>query len=260
MQALSIEAASAAPWAVVTGASAGIGAAFARRLAQDGFRVALVARDASRLQTLAQALPGTGHIVVAADLSTPGGVEQIAAWMAERPVRLLVNNAGCGRYGAYHGQPLEALRPLWRLNCAAVARLAHAFLQQARPGDALVNVSSIMAFLPQPTVALYSATKAFVTALSEALWYENAPRGVYVMGLHPGMTRTEFRGRAGGEPVYGRGAHRPETVVAIAMRHLARRRRSTVVCGGLNTLLCILPRLLSRRAVVSLLGRLRSVP
>ena len=245
-------------WAMVTGASAGIGRSFAESLARDGYRLILVGRRLAALQALAASLPGK-HAAVQADLGNEADVDGLATWFSTHRVGLLVNNAGGGCYGTFHRTAAHRQRQLVTVNCSALTALAYAFLCHAQRGDSLINLSSVLAFLPQPTSATYSASKAFVTALSESLWYENRARGVYVMGLHPGVTRTEFRVRAGGsDRGYGTSAHAPEDVVRVARMHLRLRRHPTVVCGRLNTWLTRLPRLFTRRAVVRVMGSARS--
>lgn len=124
---------------------------------------------------------------------------------------------------------------MMHLNCEALVTLAHLFLSQPEPGDALLNVSSTLAFAPVPNLSVYSATKAFVTSFSESLWYEHKDRGVYVMGLCPGMTATESQPhtgedvpmRLGADPGAGRGSSpdRP-TAPQAAHRHLPKEERA----------------------------------
>jgi hypothetical protein len=98
---------------------------------------------------------------------------------------LLVNNAGVIVYGPFTEVDLPDISRLLRLNCEALVTLAHTYVVRARPGDGLINVSSTLAHLPMPRLGVYSASKAFVTSLSETLSHENRDRGVFVMGLHP---------------------------------------------------------------------------
>jgi hypothetical protein len=245
----------APPRALVTGASEGIGRAFALRLAREGFAVTAVARNEARLQDLLAQL-GTGHDCRAADLATPEGIRALAAHIAQSPYQLLINNAAIGLYGDFAELPLEDLQRLLRLNVDALVALSHAFLRQARAGDTLINVSSILAFLPLPANGVYAATKAFVTAFSEALWRQQRARGVYVLGLCPGATATEFHARAGAKRRTAGGmTQTPEQVVAEAMQALRARRSPTVVTGWRNRIAVLAFRFLSRRAVVSALDR-----
>jgi hypothetical protein len=220
------------PVALVTGASSGIGHAFARRLASDHDLV-VVARDSERLGRLADecaAAHGTTTEVLTADLQDAGQLETVATRLStgERPVRLLVNNAGFGTHGSFAGLDLDAEMGQVALNVAAVVRLSHAALERMmvdREG-AVINVSSVGGFQPTPGMAVYSATKAFVLSFSEALHEETAGTGVKVMALCPGFTRTGFQERAS-TPASGMPGFvwmEAGEVVDIALRELARGR------------------------------------
>lgn len=192
--------------ALVTGASRGIGAAFARCLAGRGADLVVVARDASALEALAAELRerhGVEVEVLTADLTDP---DQVAA--VERrltvdadPLDLLVNNAGFGSHGPLGHQDVERETAMIEVNVVAVLHLtrAAAGVMAARGGGAIVNVSSILSFQPGPNAATYAAGKAFVRHLTEALHEELAGTGVRVMALCPGFTRTAIFEEAGSE-------------------------------------------------------------
>ncbi|MBM0259432.1 SDR family oxidoreductase [Micromonospora sp. 4G55] len=234
--------------ALVTGASAGIGRAFAAGLAARGYAVTAVARGEEGLLALRREL-GPGHAHLVADLTTPAGLATVAEHLARDPVNVLVNNAGTAVTGPFADVALADSLATLNLNCAALVTLAHAFLRHARRGDALVNISSTLAFAPTPTLGVYSGTKAFVTTFSEALWRENKGRGVHVLGVCPGMTATRSRPDEPGGMVQA-----PEEVAAAALAALAKRRRPTVVSGVRNKVFVAATRLLPRAAVVSMLG------
>jgi short-subunit dehydrogenase len=190
---------------VVTGASAGIGEAFARALAARHHDLVLVARRRDRLEALAKELAERHRVsasVEAADLAEDAGLAGLAAAIAADPPDLLVNNAGFGTFGRF--AELEPERELEEihLNVLALVRLTRAALpgMLTRGRGAVINVSSLAGETPGPFTATYSATKAFVTSFSESLHEELRGTGVTVQALLPGFTRTEFQEVAGVDP------------------------------------------------------------
>jgi uncharacterized protein len=188
--------------ALVTGASSGIGEAFARRLASDGCDVVAVARRGDRLEALAKSLAERHAVEVealVADLTRPEDLARVERLARERELDLLVNDAGVGSEGAFDTSDIDAQTAMLRLNAEAVLRLTHAALagMVARRRGAVVNVSSGLAFLPAPFYATYGATKAFVNHFTEAVAEELRDSGVHLQALCPGLTRTEFQERAG---------------------------------------------------------------
>ncbi len=189
-------------FALVTGASAGIGETFARRLAQQGFNLILVARRKEHLDSLAADLQGTHGCkarVLVADLSTEEGIERARqAILDTANLQLLVNNAGFGHQGKFWELEPEADEAVTRLNVLATVALTRAALRgmlERRRGS-IINVSSVQGFYASPYMATYCATKAYVSNFTEALSEELRGTGVRVQVLCPGFTRTEFQRRA----------------------------------------------------------------
>lgn len=245
------------PKALVTGASEGIGRAFSKQLAAQGYELTVVARNEKRLAEFVKEISGARHQILVADLSTNSGIEKVTRDIRENHYDVLINNAGFGVYGRFDQASLEKLQEMLRLNCQALVVLSHAYLQGAKAGDALLNVSSTLAFLPMPFLSVYSATKAFVTSFSESLWYEQKEKDVFVMGLCPGITSTNFHDRAGGKghdmPSYL--TQTPDQVATIGLRALSRRCKPTVICGASNFMAASATRLITRSATVRMIGR-----
>ena len=186
------------PTALVTGATAGIGAEFARQLAGRGYDLVLVARDVARLEAAKDTLSSVAVEVLPADLVTDEGCATVAARLGLGDVDLLINNAGIGAYQPFGTAPLEREESQLDLNVRAVLRLSHAAVRAMteRGSGRIVNVSSVAGFVPRGGNATYSASKAWVTMFSEALAVQLAGTGITVTAVCPGFTHTEFHQRA----------------------------------------------------------------
>ena len=241
--------------ALITGASGGIGAAFARALAARGANVILVARSEDRLRAPGEELArdhGVRAEVVAADLTRPGAAGELRAAVAARGlmVDLLVNNAGFGTYGRFGTLAPEREHDEVALNVAAMVDLTHLFLPAMleRGDGGVINLASTSAFQPLPYMAVYGATKAFVLSFSEALWAECRGRGVRVLALCPGPTATGFFAVVGSEDGAVGQTRTAAQAVATGLRALERGRPS-VVDGWANYLRAQTPRLAPRGLV-----------
>ncbi|WP_165986639.1 SDR family oxidoreductase [Streptomyces sp. YIM 98790] len=246
--------------ALITGATAGLGAAFARRLARDGHDLVLVARDRERLERQAVELHdrhGVTASVLAADLTTDEGIAAVEARLADTagPVGLLVNNAGFGLKGSYLQVPLaEELRML-KLHCEAVLRLTSAAVpgMRRRGQGAVINVASVAAFAPRGT---YGASKAWVVQFTQGAAADLRGEGVRLMALCPGFVRTEFHRRAGMSigNIPGWMWLDADKVVAAALRDLSRGRTVSVPDARYKALLGA-TRLVPRNALGGLTSR-----
>ena len=248
--------------ALVTGATAGIGNAFVRRLAADRYDLVLVSRDEQRLESLAKELRTTYGVqveVLAADLAEDAGCRSVEARLADRdrPVDLLVNNAGFTVNTRFVSGDIDDEERMLRVLVRAVLRLTRAAVpgMVERRHGAVVNVSSVAGFLPQGT---YSAAKAWVTSFTQGLAADLAGSGVRVLALCPGFTQTEFHERAGIDM-----RRTPdwlwldaEEVVADAFTALA---RGTVVCvpGAQYKTMVTVVRHLPARALTSVARKVR---
>lgn len=218
-------------WALVTGASAGIGAAFARALAREGMSCVLSARRADRLAVLAAELEREHQVhtrVLAADLATPAGVEALLDGISELDLALVVCNAGVGYQGRFEKLDPARLERLLALNCGAPLRLARELIPRLRTRGrgALLFIGSVAGRQPLPLHAAYAASKSFVLQLGEALAVELADTGVEVLVVEAGVTDTEFQAAAGALPHPGAA---PEAVVREALAALGR--QSSIVPG-----------------------------
>ncbi|MGC1275334.1 MAG: SDR family oxidoreductase [Planctomycetaceae bacterium] len=241
-------------WALVTGASSGIGAEFARLLAARGMHLVLAARREEPMRELAAELftrHGTRTEIVVVDLSEPADVARLADEIDRHgiEIELLVNNAGFGMVGDIPGTSREAILDLVAVNVAALTDLTYRFLPRMieRKHGGVINVASVDGFQPVAYMSAYAASKAYVLHFSEALWAEARDSGVTVVALCPGVTRTQFFENAGVPGWLKKStALDPEQVVRAGLRALEKK-RNYVVPGWKNYILSLLVRLAPRR-------------
>lgn len=216
-------------WALITGASSGIGREFALQLGAAGLNLVLVARRQPRLDDLAAALSqrhGIRVVAISVDLSHPGAISTIGSRLVAEDVRvrLLCNNAAFGSWGAFENVPAPTYQEMIRVNVAAVVDLCHHFFPvlSSFPTSAIINVSSPAAFQPVPYMAVYAATKSFLHSFSQALYGEWKEHGILVQALVPGPTATEFDQVAGAYASALKERGTPHKVVKDALDHLAK--------------------------------------
>jgi uncharacterized protein len=246
-------------WALITGASAGIGVALANELAAGGTNLVLTARRQERLEELAHSLEAKYKIktvVFAADLADANGPEKIYDSAREQriEVELLINNAGFGAYGELHTVEARRLLDMVQVNCSAVVYLTRLFLPamvERRSGDVLI-LASTASFQAVPYISTYAATKAFDLLFAEGLAEEMKPYGIHVCALCPGSTESEFHVVAGQEK-FMRKAETAEKVARTGLAALAAG-KSYVISGLGNYLGAWSERLVPRRMVTRIAG------
>ena len=245
---------------LITGASSGIGEAFARKLAERGHNLLLVARSEDRLVALCSELGRSQNIradYFAADLSKPDAPQRLFAEAQKRELEidLLINNAGFGSMGDFAGLDLSRELNMIDLNVRSLVELTYLFLppMRAKKRGAIMNVASTAGFQPVPFMATYAATKAFVLSFSEALWEENRTHGIEVMALCPGVTEINFFDASRMRRPPARGVQTPEQVVDIGLRALARG-KSSVISGWSNRLMIEAERAVPRKLVLRAAG------
>lgn len=246
---------------IITGASSGIGEAFAHQLAAKGRNLLLVARSEDKLISICNEIGRTSNIraqYLALDLAQPEASAILFEEAQKRGlnVDMLINNAGVGSMEDFLQLNLERELKMIDLNVKAVVELTYRFLKpmRAQKQGVIVNVASTAGFQPVPFMSTYAATKAFVLSFSEALWEENRPHGILVMALCPGVTETNFFEAAGIEKPPLRVSQSPEDVVETALRAL-QRRKSHVITGWTNFVMVQAERIAPRSLVVRMAGR-----
>ena len=246
------------PWAMITGASSGIGREFAVALAEAGFSLLIVARRKTELELLARHLNsnfGVDVIAIEGDLGDPAEVRSVLRTSLSHDVGLFVASAGFGTSGHLHESDIETERSLLSVNCEAVLTMSHSFAKRFvdRGRGGIVLLGSIVGFQGTPNAANYAASKAYVQSLAEAMHVELKPYGVDVISSAPGPVRSGFAKRA--NMVMGT-AIRPQTVAEQTLRALGK--TGTVRPGWLSKLLGYSLRTAPRRWRVSIMGKIMS--
>ncbi len=253
------------PTALITGASGGIGKAFAEKLAASHTNLVLVARSEDKLTQLATQLQKQHKIqvqIIVQDLTEPDAATTVFnhTQAKDLTIDVLINNAGFGDYGEFTERDGEKQTQMLQLNVIALVDLTHKYLplmRERRSGN-IINISSIAGFQPMPYFSVYAASKAFVLNFSEALWAENKPYGVGVLAVCPGPTETNFFVAADFPETLSNKGNKmttPEEVVNDALNALDKG-KSTVVSGGIvNQAIVNVSRFLPRETIVSLLEK-----
>jgi uncharacterized protein len=246
---------------LITGASSGIGEAFARRLAARGENVTLVARSEDKLASLCNELGRADNIsaqYIALDLAEEDAAEKLSAETERRglSVEMLINNAGFGSMGDFAKLDLKRELGMIDLNIKSLVALTHYYLKpmRERRRGTILNVASTAAFQGVPYMATYAATKAFVLSFSEALWDENRALGIHVMALCPGVTETNFFAAAKTDKPPMRVAQTADQVVDTALGGL-KRGKSHIISGWTNYIMTESERLVPRWIVARIAGK-----
>lgn len=249
-------------WALITGASAGIGLALAEELAAAGVNLVLTARRVDRLKQLAVDLSAKNGVKVeicGADLVRPEAPDEIFAFTKDKniEIELLINNAGFGAFGSNHEVPPQKLAEMIQVNCSAVVHLTRLFVPpmvERKHGDVLI-VASTAAFQPVPFIAAYAATKAFDLIFAEGIAEELRPSGIQVCALCPGSTNTEFQQVAGQPDRLFRVAETAAKVAHVGLVGLAHG-KTVAISGDMNRLMVKAERLAPRRFVAKMAGKM----
>lgn len=246
---------------LITGASSGIGAAFARKLARRGRNVLLVARSEDKLIALCNEIGRVSGIraqYVAIDLTEADAAYRLVEETQKRAlvIDMLVNNAGFGSMGDFAKQERARELEMIDLNVKSIVDLTYRFLgpMRERQQGTIINVASTAAFQAVPFMATYAATKAFILSFSQALWEENRPYGIHVLALCPGVTDTDFFSASKIDRPPMRTVQTPEEVVDAALRGMARR-KSVVISGWTNWVTIEAQRFVPRSFVTKFVGR-----
>jgi len=250
-----------APFAIVTGASRGIGAEYARALACQGYELLLIGRDVTRLENLRQELKNVTQREIwmeSLDLSQPQAAQTLydLARSYRSEVSLLINNAGFGRYGDFADMPLRSVQEMLQLHMNTIVESIRLFLpaMQARHQGAIITVASVAGFFPIPYMTEYAATKAFLIAFSEGLARETTSQGVTIQVCCPGFTETDFHQTAGHQPKHVLFAQSPQQVVQTSLQAL-QSKHTLVTIGWQGCLALWISKIIPHRILMTITGK-----
>ncbi len=243
------------PWALVTGASSGLGTEFVKQLAARGLNVVLAARREERMEALAEGVRrvhGVQTRVVPVDLTDRNACRLVGERTSDLEVGLLVNNAGFGLSGAHADLDPDRVVNMTVLNCVVPVMLTNHYLPPmlTRGRGGLVFLASTAAYQATPYLGVYGATKAFNLLMGESLWKEYRPKGIDCLSLSPGFTKTEFTRVAHIKDASGFREATPDAVVSLALRKLGR--KPSVIHGVANKVLNFTGRLIPRRTAIAI--------
>jgi uncharacterized protein len=244
---------------LITGASSGIGYEMAKVFANNGYNLVLVARRVEPMEGLKAKFPDTTITIIQKDLSVNGSCQEVFDSVGEIPIDVLVNNAGFGDTGEFQTLSRDKQTNMIDLNVRALTELTHFFGSKMveRKAGRILNVASVVAFQPGPTMATYFATKAFVLSLSQALSQEWSKYGVQVMALCPGVTKSGFQESSSQtDKEFTKGKNIPtSTMVAQFGYDELMKGKSLTIHGFVNNIICFLPRILPRKLLLGIIEK-----
>lgn len=249
-------------WALITGASSGIGEEFAKQLAKYGFNLVLIARRKERLEVLSKYLwekYNTKTIIAKIDLTAESFIDELKKITQDLEIGVVINNAGFGSIGEFAKCDVHWETNMIKVNCIAPTILTHYYLPKMieRKKGAIIFLGSLVAFQPTPYMTTYSATKAFNLFLAESLWYELKRYNIDVLALNPGGTKTEFLetlSMTKRKSYISAIQREPSEVVTTALKSLGK--KISVVDGVINKILSQMIRFLPRRFIVASAGKI----
>lgn len=245
-------------WALITGASSGIGESLARALGQSGVSLVLVARSVQALEKIAEEIRTSNISVITfpLDLIQPDALDKLILFLKENKIEidLLINNAGFGSYGYFHDLKIDRESDMIQLNISALVKFTHHFINPMirKNHGAVINISSTASFQPVPFMATYAATKAFVTSFTQALSAEYKNTNVSFIAICPGRTKTQFQVASGSEKIKIKSRFATTDQVTRVTLKALNKHQSIAIEGWTNKIATHMQRFLPRRCVLAL--------